>query len=1819
MAGFGDSNDIKITVTVDSGPAINAALDIGEAFASIAKNIGVDFKTIAKATSNLAKVQVAEAKASAAEQVATIRATSAEKIEGIKKDVAEFKEGEITKRSQLEATSEKTIQALKTASNAYKQSQVTKRTELITAHKEELQKLKDSADATKLFEVSKRDAAKTSVAQTIAGLKAETSAAKQASVERIAGLKAASEALKAETSKEVRIFKESEATKRAEAKKTVEQLRLDAAKVRQATAAAQTQGAGKGGVGVDLPSLASGVFLFKEAIGLVNSLKNAVISLAEEGNRVQALATAFSTLQQSVGRDPAGSIERLRTATQGLISDTQLYQKANQAVLLQVPTQLFEESAEAAVKLGRAMGIDATFALESLSIGLGRQSRLYLDNLGIVVSATQAYSNFARENNKLVDDLTDAEKRLAFFNETSRKLKDGLATLPPLGRDVGIAFTELKTTTENISDQFLLGFNNSIDLERGFTKLNDAAKPLGGIFRSAGEGLAAFIGKIITADYIPIIDEMALGLRFLGAAAAGAANDFFNLTRSAKVERIDELSAKIANAKASLAVTKSPQARAGLLFNIEQLEQEKAQVIAAINDIDSRKRAADAFKINAKIDTSGITDAITETESGFEQLKKKTEESLGLVRIPGLNVEALDAVIPKIDEVFARIEKGQAGTAQNAANEVVNLAKEVGEQVKQANIEITRKALAAEQEAQSFALAQSLDSTSKITQQEQASTEARTLKIRQLQEELKLQEQSAALDEKQREQLLKLLDERKSRVKKQIAEETKASRNAGRQSKKLADQQEKQLEDLTKGLNRALRIAIPPDVQRKLIDVFNDPQKDADELAKKIREIGAAFLKSGGDFKAFEKEVKDLNDLKLEFPDLKLTGSAQQSEDAIKRIQELRQAQQGIPNIKELFAGEGTSNGAFFGFDLGESFNDATEAELANQIQNFLGTALQAGVDGFAREDVPQIAAGLGALIGGGLAAYFSGGDPTITAAGAQAGAFIGNAFAPLLEAFGQDINGTRQRKQIDKYFSDLFDGGRLGIVIQGQVRTAVVNGFAGLGEVVNEVKPQIQRISDIVFEGFTPFAGLVEFGGEGFFNYFNTLSAELQNSFNGIGLAIGKLRGISTEEARLIGVALANNIGGNLQNLQVLVQATGESFEDLGNAIIKAFLEAQISIEEAYNALLQLQNISEKGIPGAFGAWKEALNNFETALRENQPGRYILDSFRDIASEGDEAGQSFEAIGTRVAQSLGLSGEQVALFFQIMRSEGITNLEQLENASDTKLISILAKAKQIKDGIVTTAEEIAKLPILPEPSKPSTSGRSRGKSAAEIAKDLLKQQTEEARKLTQESQEYLKIIEKINAGQISNVRAGKEIKQINAEILKLIKDRDATEKKLNAELDKGTKGNAKTIAELSAALEKLEKRLDKVKEKAAENKREYKDLNISAVIPLIRSQNTLGLVARQIGVNLKTNVDILVKGFLQGRMSIKQVNDEINKTKELLGPGIPNSVGAVTEAFQNLIDAGRQGGQFSAEAFTDIFAEFREKFVKEGSAFQQAQRKILNDNLDSARRALLTASGPEATEAARKALDLARKAIEDFKNTPVAPDLSDLRDQLRNSFSPEQVDLFFQALDESGLKSFEELEGASAEAIVGILGRLDELGFKFGTTSEEAKGVNKELRDAEIAANGGLDPLQQAINLVTSFNNAAGLLPPVFNSTTDAIGGMEQPLGKIKDKIADTIELLGRLGGQTFTNDIVFNIRTTGEQGGKGLVDLVFGDGSDASSGTGNGKKTPPKKETPTKSKPSSSYTEKDFKYLSPGLYRNLKTKERVTRSERDALIAGN
>jgi hypothetical protein len=1739
MAGFDDSNDIKIGVTLDANNAIESIKRLTDEVNLLLSRTSVQFEKLQKLTADTAKVQIEE-----------IRAKNNIELAAINQATKQY-EKDASERTKLAiATAKSEVDAQRVAANTI----------------------------SKILNTEAQERAK------LAKLEAN---------EKIASLKNAADLAKSQAIQEAKNFAETEKTKRAEIDQTTQRIKQQAASVKAQAAPSRM-----------VPSLGDSVGSAKLLDGIVKTLTQSVAGLsvqfgnvnvgiggvvsnivgnlgpggkvaaalagtgavlqrfntlidetAKKAGELEGIKTGFETLQKSIGQAPLSSLKALRDATQGLISDTQLYQRANQAVLLGVPTDTFNSAAAAAVKLGRAMGIDAAFGLESLSLGLGRQSRLYLDNLGIIVSAEEAYRNFGKTVGKSAADLDDAEKKAAFFAEALKKIKERADELPDPLDSVAIAQQKAAVAQDNTNRAFLEAFNNTRSLTEAYklqAAIVEASSKNAVIFGAVYGELAAVVRDLTNKVWLLTLGfttGLAQGINALFKVSPEKQVEKLNASISATQKQIEALTSEIEAAKANGGII------SGLFVpsKIAEVDRLNANLKTSTERLAYFKQLADSLdnkNIKINIDLSGIENAQEQLQNLFDQAKRGAEEEAGVFKIAGVpegaaqqvfrdltaakvefdkslkRTEDLDAYKGKLDKIKETIAGPSIDTAfKNAGSafaefaNVINNKKGFDEGVKAAD---KLKDAYADIRTAFKSTGVSVKDVTKII--------------------------SAA-----EKQATKIASSRKKDTKETISEFKK---------------QQKELQSFTTSIRRSLERSIPRDIQKELIDIFNSPTENADQLADAIQALGEKFLKAGGDIQAFSREAAALKDLKDAIPNRPLIGTAEQTDAVDKYNERLKSIQQGALNIRDLLLGAENDpsgkkkGGAFFGFDLG--FWDSEEARqseqiLAGQIQGFLSSAFEAGLDGFSREDVPQLAAGLGGIIGGGLAAYFSGGDPTLTAAGAQAGAMIGEGIAAVLEPFGKDTAGTRQRKAIDKYFASLFDGGRLAVVIQGQLTGAIDE---ATGEAIRSSQAQITQFSKIVFEGFTPFAGNVDFGGDNFRNYFDTLSTDIQASFNGIGIAIGTLNGIAIEQTRLIGIAISNNIGDSLQNLQVLIQQTGESFDDLASAVIKSFLGSQISIEEAYNSLVQLQNLYGNGIPGAIGAWEEANRNLFDSLEKNNPGRYAIDSLRDIGSEGAEARKSFEAVISGLAQTFTFTADQQVRLFEALRINGITSLEQLQAASDEKLLAILRNIQIIRDKstepLVTTPQVNFEKPI----AAPRSSGP-KGKSPQEIAADLLKKQREEARGILQDSQRYLNVISDVNKKLITQVDAGKAIKGFQKEILDTIIRRDKVETELNKELDKGRKGNAKRIAELSAELQKLQESLKKTAQTAADS---AKTLNLAGIIPLLKSANSLGVVSKLVGVDVSKLSDILVQGFLRGKLSLEEFNKQLKATQENLGKGIPNEVGAVTKAFQNLVDAGVRGGQFSVDAFTDIFAEFREKFQKEGSAIREQQRQELLAALESAKKTAASTIGPEAAKTAKEALDAANKALNDFYETIPAPNLSDLRGQLESVFGVDQIAKFFQAIDESGLRTFSELESAGVDGILPILTRLQELGFKFNETSDEINKINQGLNDAANAANGNKDPIQAALDLIKQFNEGANGLPPAFNSTTDAVQGLNSTLGNLKDGFDDIIEKLTQLNGQTYTNNVVFNIRTTGDASSQALIDVLFGDGANANIGIGNG-----------------------------------------------------
>lgn len=761
------------------------------------------------------------------------------------------------------------------------------------------------------------------------------------------------------------------------------------------------------------------------------------------------------------------------------------------------------------------------------------------------------------------------------------------------------------------------------------------------------------------------------------------------------------------------------------------------------------------------------------------------------------------------------------------------------------------------------------------------------------------------------------------------------------------------------------------------------------------------------------------------------------------------------PAIDDLFKPQSFDLGSQIADELKVQF-DGIADETASVIGDSLITAFQTGLDLLATAisggqiDTGQLVSNLSSTVGTIIGASFGG--PAGAQIGQIAGSFVGTVVNGLIEHFNSDTPGTTARKAADKFFADVFDANRLAIV----------------------VGDQLKQVTDLVFKGDTPFGGNADFASGGFDDFLTTLPANVQAGLKGVGAAFEELLGIGEDVAGQLAAVIANNIGGELNNLQLLVEATGKSFDELHNAVVEAFLDGKLSIEEAQIALEGLQQVSQAGIPGAIGDIAQAFRNLQAAASSGKGSRALVDAIRDIGVEAQEVGvRDLPTLANRLVQVFGFSAQQVANFFQAMKATGINSLQELANAGTEVAIALASNLQAITEGKDPTAT-----PVIPATTSTPTGGSGIGRStsgtkqktkAQQEAEAKKKQQEQERKRLIQEalklaqaSESYRQILDNLTKGVLSQEAASDNLNKLYASTHKLLTDLKVAQDKYNAALQKGnaTSDQAKKVQELQAALDALTEKAQKA----------VKTINLDFLKEFSDNLNIIGLAANELGVSFEDTQDKIVAAFKAGKLSIAEANAELLKAQDLLSAGIPGASGATKEAFDNLLKGGVKGGAFSIDAFKDIFAEAQEKFLKGLSPARSQQFKDLTNDFEGLKQALNDAlsGGPQSgesrsdfdarVESLTKRFQGAKKALDDFYETMPKIGLEDLRTILLQDIDPNLVQTFFQGLSDSGINTFDDLANASDSVVLGILNRLGELSFPFQETSNEIQRVNDQL-----------------------------------------------------------------------------------------------------------------------------------------------------------------
>ena len=168
--------------------------------------------------------------------------------------------------------------------------------------------------------------------------------------------------------------------------------------------------------------------LFQNAASVIQAViaSKIVMSIKNILDEESKMITQFNALKATGNFDKiADQFNRLEEATGGLVNKMDLIPSINRAFAFGIDLsgdRLLKFTA-LAQKTAALMGTDLTNAFNDLITGVGRQSKMILDNLGVLVDLDVAYNKFAKTLGKTSEELTDTEKKTALLNETITALE----------------------------------------------------------------------------------------------------------------------------------------------------------------------------------------------------------------------------------------------------------------------------------------------------------------------------------------------------------------------------------------------------------------------------------------------------------------------------------------------------------------------------------------------------------------------------------------------------------------------------------------------------------------------------------------------------------------------------------------------------------------------------------------------------------------------------------------------------------------------------------------------------------------------------------------------------------------------------------------------------------------------------------------------------------------------------------------------------------------------------------------------------------------------------------------------------------------------------------------------------------------------------------------------------------------------------------------------------------------------------------------------------------------------------------------------------
>jgi hypothetical protein len=210
------------------------------------------------------------------------------------------------------------------------------------------------------------------------------------------------------------------------------------------------------GIGSSLKGMVGTLSMAAGAAAAFGMAAKQAFDLGQEGASLLRLEEASGNLAASLGSNMDEVVSAVSRASLGMVSEMDIMQASSRAMMLGVSSDSAELAnlMEIAASKARAMGISTTQAFNDIVTGIGRGSPLILDNLGIVINATETNKAYAESIGKTAEQLTEAEKTQALLNSVLTEGNKQLEAVGGLTLDAAGNFEKFAANTKNAGDAF---------------------------------------------------------------------------------------------------------------------------------------------------------------------------------------------------------------------------------------------------------------------------------------------------------------------------------------------------------------------------------------------------------------------------------------------------------------------------------------------------------------------------------------------------------------------------------------------------------------------------------------------------------------------------------------------------------------------------------------------------------------------------------------------------------------------------------------------------------------------------------------------------------------------------------------------------------------------------------------------------------------------------------------------------------------------------------------------------------------------------------------------------------------------------------------------------------------------------------------------------------------------------------------------------------------------------------------------------------------------------------------------------------------------